>query len=59
MRSPLLPHDLTVPEPGSTTTRALFARAVARVMHEAPGLLSEAAREAGASGFRVGRGDRA
>jgi HEXXH motif-containing protein len=51
MRSFDPPRDLTVPEPGSTTMRQLVSRSLGRLMEEAPALLAEAAREAGASGF--------
>jgi HEXXH motif-containing protein len=46
------PRDLTIPLPGSTTLRDLASRSLARLMHETPALLVEAAREAGTSGFR-------
>jgi HEXXH motif-containing protein len=53
MRSIDPPRDLTVPEPGSRTMRELLSRSIGRLMEDAPSLLSEAAREASASGFRA------
>lgn len=31
---PLAPHDLTIPEPGSTTARTVLSRALSRLLHD-------------------------
>ena len=46
--SPLIPHDLTIPEPGSTTARSVLSRAMSKLLRElsaAPRLAPPGARE--------------